>query len=99
MPSRAAAPGASSMIDPASSEASPSTTAAAKRLCSSCSVGMAHLGEGTLPPTIGFRRLGQKDRERGQVAVPFDQRGGVRKAADRAFVQLPHGGIDRAAMI
>ena len=52
-----------------------------------------------MAPTIGFRRLGQQDRERGQIAVPFDQSSGAGKAADRAFVQLPHGGSDPATMI
>src|SRR6266511_1114118 len=87
------------MIDPATPEASPSMTTAAKRLCSSCSVGMARFREGALPPAIGFRRVGQQDWERRQVAVPFDQRGGVWKAADRAFEQVPHGGSDRTAVI
>src|SRR5512143_3474366 len=99
MPRRAEAPGTSSMMDSATLRTSPSTTAAAKHSCSSCSISMVRLREGALPPTIGFRRLRQQDWERGQVAIPFDQRGGVRETAERTFVQFPYGGSDRAAMV
>src|SRR6516165_9114753 len=98
MPSRACGGSPSASTWPAARASSPAMTLRPTACWISRSVGIGDL-PGAVEQRRGARGFADKDRERRQVGVPFDQSGNRAKSRQRLGVKLPDFGDDARAMV
>src|SRR5579883_1556266 len=81
----------------ASAARSPCSSAAAKSAWSSRSVGIGH--QNLLRRDFRLSRLGEQNRQEGELPVPLDERGHRPETGDRMAIESPDGVGNGRAMI